>query len=69
MELSLISFDGMNLYNSKKIYKPLINKIRNKSLPIFIEFNTYRYHRHFSSEMARKNDYIDIKMKNKMTQS
>ena len=62
------NLDGMNLLRSKKFIQPLINKIRNKSVPIFIEFNTYRYHRHFSSEMARKNDYIDIKMKNKMTQ-
>jgi pyruvate dehydrogenase E1 component alpha subunit len=60
------NFDGMNFKILKNKMGNLINKIRKKRLPIFVEFKTYRYHRHFASEMPRKNDYIDHKTKNKM---
>ena len=43
-----------------------INKVRKKILPIFVEFQTYRYNRHFASDMPRQNDYIDLKTKMKM---
>ena len=52
--------DGMNFKNLNNKTNNLINKVR-KRLPIFVEFQTYRYHRHFASEMPRQNDYIDLK--------
>tara|TARA_B110000037_G_scaffold223103_1_gene302144 strand:+ start:1361 stop:2314 length:954 start_codon:yes stop_codon:yes gene_type:complete len=53
--------DGMNFSQSFKMMEKITKKIRKKKTPIFVEFETYRYHRHFASEMPRKNDYIDIK--------
>ena len=58
--------DGMNFQDLSNKTSILINKVREKRLPIFVEFQTYRYHRHFASEMPRQNDYIDIKTKMKM---
>lgn len=58
--------DGMNFKNLSNKLGVLINKIRKKRTPIFVEFQTYRYHRHFASEMPRQNDYIDLKTKMKM---
>jgi pyruvate dehydrogenase E1 component alpha subunit len=58
--------DGMNLKNLSNKTSNIINKVRKKRLPIFVEFQTYRYHRHFASEAPRLNDYIDLKTKEKM---
>ncbi len=58
--------DGMNFKHLSNKISLLINKVRKKRLPIFIEFQTYRYHRHFASERPRQNDYIDNKTKSKM---
>ena len=58
--------DGMNFKNLSHKLGVLINKIRKKRSPIFVEFQTYRYHRHFVSEMPRQSDYIDLKTKIKM---
>ncbi len=49
-----------------KLIKKLISKIRANSKPIFIEFETYRFDRHFSSERPRFPDYIDYKKEKKM---
>ena len=40
--------------------------MRKKRSPIFVEFQTYRYHRHFANEVTRQNDYVDLKTKKKM---
>jgi TPP-dependent pyruvate/acetoin dehydrogenase alpha subunit len=58
--------DGMNLKPLSKKISLLIAKVRKKKLPVFIEFQTYRYHRHFATEMPRHNDYIDKKTRSKM---
>jgi len=58
--------DGMNFKYLSNKTSSLINKIKKKRSPIFVEFQTYRYHRHFANEIPRQNDYIDLKTKMKM---
>ena len=58
--------DGMSFTKSNNKIKSIIKKIRKKKKPIFVEFETYRYHRHFASEMQRKIDYIDLSVQKKM---
>ena len=55
-----------NLEKNIKLIKKLISKIRINSKPIFIEFETYRFDRHFSSERPRFPDYIDNNREKKM---
>ena len=58
--------DGMNFTKSNNKIKSIIKKIRKNRKPIFVEYETYRYHRHFASEMKREIDYIDLSTQRKM---
>ena len=60
------SLDGMELENISKKMKIIIEKVRKNNKPAFVEFKTYRFHRHFTNEMPRKHDYIDFKVENRM---
>lgn len=60
------SLNGMNLTNILKKLKIIIYGIRKLKKPAFVEIKTYRFHRHFTSEMPRKNDYIDYKIESRM---
>ncbi len=58
--------DGMDLSKSNYKIKSIIGRIRKKRKPIFVEYKTYRFHRHFANEMPRKYDYIDKSIQKKM---
>ena len=51
------------LEKNLRLIKKLMSEIRLNSKPVFIEFETYRFDRHFSSERPRFPDYIDYKKK------
>ena len=51
--------DGMNLSTSNFEVKKILTFHRRYKSPAFIEFHTYRFHRHFANEVKRKVDYID----------
>jgi len=58
--------DGMNFKKSFSKMTEITKKIRSRGIPIFVEFETYRFHRHFATEMPRKKDYIDFDEHKKM---
>lgn len=60
------TINGMNLVQSFKKSKFAINKVRKNKTPVFLEFKTYRFQRHFSNEQPKKIDYLDKKFHTKM---
>ena len=46
--------NGMNFKESLTKSKKAINNVRNYKKPVFLEFETYRFQRHFSNEQPKK---------------
>ncbi len=47
-----------SLNQNLKIMEKVVSKTRQKSMPHFVEFFTYRLHRHFETERQRAVDYL-----------
>lgn len=52
--------DGTNFYNNYQIYDKAYNFVKNKNLPIFIEFLTYRFVEHCGPNVDEELNYRSI---------
>jgi TPP-dependent pyruvate/acetoin dehydrogenase alpha subunit len=55
--LNSYAFNNLNKFSTYKKIENIIQQVRQKSLPAFIEFKTYRYHEHCGPEIDDQLNY------------